>query len=86
MKSKQRGDAEVMASLILGAIGLVLWMVFSAWSCGSRWGKSDMRTSWGPVQGCLVQTPSGRWVPDDRVRDVDLEPRQTQAPKTDIPR
>lgn len=77
MKKNQRGEAELVASIIMAAIALVIWAVLASWGCSSRWAKSDMQTSWGPVQGCLVKTPGGRWVPDDRVRDVDLEPRES---------
>ena len=83
----QRGDAEVMATLILGAIGLVIYAVIAAWSCSSRWAQSGVSTSWGPIQGCLVRMPSGRWVPDDRVRDIDISAPQQQAPQgADIPK
>ncbi len=79
MKNKQLGYAELVIYTVLLVIVLIVSVVFSSWSCGSRWGKSGMQTSWGPIQGCLVQTPNGRWVPDDRVRDSDLEPRQKSS-------
>lgn len=73
-RMNQRGDAEVWASLILAIIAVAVGLLFSAAICGGRWNKSGARTSWGPVQGCLVQTRDGRWVPEDVVREVDLAP------------
>ena len=80
--NKQRGDFEIVAGLVLFLIGIILWVIFSSWSCGARWKHSGVNTSWGPIQGCLVKMPSGRWVPDDRVRDIDLstpkQPKESQ--------
>jgi hypothetical protein len=84
MKRLQSGYEEVGGSLLLLAVLVVGWLIVAPWTCHSKWGSSGMSTSWGPIQGCLVQTPSGRWVPEDRVRDVDLEPRtpsNAQIPK-----
>lgn len=76
MKRTQRGDAEIVLTLIFALVSLIVWFIASSWSCSSRWADSGLQSSWGPIKGCLVKTASGRWVPDDRVRDVDLEPRK----------
>lgn len=85
MKTRQRGYAEpvfVFISVVCAVlIGGALWL--SSASCSAAWSKSGMATSWGPIQGCLVQTPSGRWVPAERVREIDLEPRK---PAAEIPK
>lgn len=55
-------------SLILLAILIpLLWWLASA-RCEARW--RGMETSWGIVQGCLVKTKAGEWIPDDRIRDI----------------
>lgn len=76
MKRTQRGSFEFVVTVVITGVSLILWVVLSSWQCSSRWADSGLKSSWGPVEGCLVKTPSGRWVPDDRVRDVDLEPRK----------
>ncbi|HOW46091.1 MAG TPA: hypothetical protein P5305_01385 [Rubrivivax sp.] len=57
------------------AVVLSLMAGVSAVLCHARWGDSGMPSSWGPLKGCHVQLPSGRWVPDDRVRETDLNPK-----------
>lgn len=67
-----KGYFELLFNLVVLAVLLAVWLIASYWSCTSRWSASGMPTSWGPVQGCLVRTPAGRWVPEDRVSDIDL--------------
>ena len=77
MKRTQRGGSALnFLYLIFWVVTFCAYMLFASWSCSSRWADSGLKSSWGPVKGCLVKTSSGRWVPDDRVRDVDLEPRK----------
>lgn len=46
-----------------------------------------MQTSWGPVKGCIVQTPNGRWLPEERIREVDLTPRTAEKSQaTEVPK
>lgn len=54
-------------------------MVLSKMACHARWEQSGMATSWGVIQGCLVKLPDGRWVPDDRVREFDLQRKETPS-------
>lgn len=76
MKSKQRGYSdrtfEGLFSLVVILIVLVIAYAVSSYSCSSRWKLSGLKTDYGVGQGCLVQMPSGRWVPEKAVRDVDL--------------
>lgn len=58
-------------ALMLAVVLIGGWM-WEDMSCSSRWGRSGLDTSYGPIQGCLVQVPDGRWVPSDNVRGVDL--------------
>jgi hypothetical protein len=59
---------QAIVGLLMLAIVLLLAWAYESWSCGRQWKRSGMKTSWGPVQGCLVETSAGRWIPEDRVR------------------
>jgi len=76
MRNKQRGDAEVGAAIFMILVVVIGWLIFAPWSCHSRWGGSNMDVSWGPIQGCKVKLPDGRWLPEDRVREVELPRKQ----------
>jgi hypothetical protein len=80
---KQKGLGEISMMIFFVVAGFFLYCVIGAWECSSKWGKSGMASSFGPIQGCLVQTPGGRWIPEERVREVDLTPRvePTGVPK-----
>ena len=54
-------EAAVGFSWVQLGSGLLLagCLISAAWSCSSRWVQRAMKTSWGPVQGCLVQTLVG---------------------------
>lgn len=41
---------------------------WGGYKCGSRWGQSGMATSYGLVQGCLIQH-DGRWIPEQNYRE-----------------
>lgn len=80
MKTRQRGGAGVDLLLGLVAIAFVFavavcvdWVAGSV-SCGSRWGDSGLRSKYSPLSGCLVRLSDGRWLPEDRVREIDVKP------------
>lgn len=79
---RQRGDSEIMLlivalfAFIAAVMGGAMWM--DSEGCKSRWKNAGMKgVTWGPVQGCLVQLPDGRWLPASNLREVDIpkEPR-----------
>lgn len=72
--------------LALLAVALGIGAAASAYSCSSKWRLSGLSTDWGFFQGCTVQMPSGRWVPEKNVRDMDLSGPQPQGPRAEIPR
>lgn len=41
-------------------------------TCYSRWERSGMPASWGVIQGCIVEVEKGRWLPEDRVREIEI--------------
>ena len=64
--------AMAIAVLIIGTIlGVVVGalFLFNSYVCSSRWEKSGFATSWGPIQGCLIQH-EGRWIPEENYRDM----------------
>lgn len=67
---------ELIVGLVITATTLAAVAVIAWASCGSRWEYSGLKTSWGPIKGCLVQMPDGRWLPDDRVREIDIGPKK----------
>lgn len=61
----------ISIALIAGGVVVSIWL--SSLSCYSRWERAGMAdVSYGPIQGCLVKMPDGRWLPSDRVREMDL--------------
>jgi hypothetical protein len=74
---KQRGFGEALVVVMLFVLAFAaligLGMFFDNWSCKSKWERSGMAAvTWGPVQGCLVKLPDGRWLPEERIREIDV--------------
>lgn len=86
--NRERGSTVIELLLMLALVVVVLGIAAaaSAYSCGSKWRLSGLSTDWGLFQGCTVQMPSGRWVPEKNVRDMDLSAPQTQGQRAEIPR
>lgn len=62
-----------LAAVVFCAIGVLAVcvggvMLLDSSTCAGRWEKSGMASSWGPLQGCLVQRKDGTWVPDKTLR------------------
>lgn len=79
---KQRGyisDGQMMAMFVAASVALVvIGFVLDAWACHSKWERSGMAgVSYGPIQGCLVKMPDGRWLPAERIREIDI-PKETR--------
>jgi hypothetical protein len=74
---KQRGWVEETL-FILFMIGFCVLLfgigaIFKNWSCKSKWEHAGMAgVTWGPVQGCLVKLPDGRWLPEERIREINI--------------
>jgi hypothetical protein len=49
----------------IGALG------FNVYSCNSKASMMGRKSSWGPVQGCMVQTKDGNYMPLNSVRTID---------------
>lgn len=51
--------AAILAIFVVGSL------IFSPMSCAAKF--PTMETSWGPIQGCLVNTSQG-WIPAENYR------------------
>lgn len=61
---------RVLSYLALVLVMFIVLSFISAVSCESVWSKSGFKTSWGPLQGCLIQMPDGRWIPEENYREI----------------
>jgi hypothetical protein len=77
----QRGfsDAGILLLIIFGVLflcfviipGIGMWGNWSA--CHAKWDRANMvSVEWGPIQGCMVKLPDGRWLPEERIREFDI--------------
>jgi hypothetical protein len=69
----QRGEA---IPLIIGGIlmaALIVWGAFGLNSCvcTTRAKAIDLKSTWGPVQGCIVETKSGQKVDIEKFRVIE---------------
>ena len=78
MKNKQRGgsNVELLSALIcftlFCAVIFAIGAAFDHAACSGKWEDSGLKTKWGPVKGCIVQWPDGRWLPEDVLREVKI--------------
>lgn len=56
----------------------ILMMMASAAYCGAAWRDSGLQVRWEVLGGCQVRLPDGRWLPSDRVREIDIKPQRQQ--------
>jgi len=59
-----------IGSLIMIGIIFVIYSLFGTMNCSNRWGGSTFESRYDWFGGCKVQTASGGWVPEDRVREI----------------
>lgn len=92
MKRLTRGTAgiELLATLIVGglmiaALILIGWPI-NAYQCRVRWEGSGLESRYQFLAGgCFVKTAAGRWIPSDRVREVNPNDAPAAAPIAPIP-
>ena len=55
---------------VIASVGIIGGaFALDAASCHSRWQKSGFQTSWGPMQGCLINV-KGQWIPERNYREL----------------
>lgn len=57
----------LVAAVLAGAT------LLDRYACLTRWEASGMQVDWGLVRGCRVRMPSGAWIPEDRVREINTQ-------------
>ena len=64
----------IIEALIVLAIFAILASVPIAGrlGCEAKWENSGMAYKWGFFSGCLVEVEKGRWLPEERVREIEL--------------
>ncbi len=70
MGGYRQRDYSPLIYLALSAaltLGLVLW---ARAQCYAQWPNN--RPSWGPIQGCMIETREGRRIPATAVGGIDL--------------
>lgn len=59
----------VVIGACLAAPGIAIILGVNWWRCASKWEASGFLSSYGPVQGCLINAgENGRWVPAENYR------------------
>ena len=64
--------------VIMLAALLVGLNVFKSYQCDATWKRSGLKSEWTFLQGCLVELPDGRWMPSERLREIDIKPRESK--------
>lgn len=67
--------ATLIASVIILAISMALAAAVSAYQCTEKWSESGLESKWRVGAGCRVKMPDGRWIPAERVREIELTPK-----------
>lgn len=70
---KQKGNFEVMFGLFIVLIFIVMGGIAIAInyvSCSARWADT-FKTDFGIFQGCRIEVAPGKWIPEDRYREVE---------------
>ena len=70
---KQKGFIEVFAASILIIVFCLGIFSMMKWECTSKWEQSGLPVQWGPIKGCLVQVPTGKWLPTETIRELDIK-------------
>lgn len=74
MKRPQRGSSDIgaeMVGFIFTVIICVVWyLIAGPLSCHAKF-DSTFRTTWGPIQGCMIEVKRGKWIPAENYREQD---------------
>jgi prepilin-type N-terminal cleavage/methylation domain-containing protein len=67
------GFTLIEALIVLAIIAILASVpVLGSVRCTAQWERSGMASSWGLIQGCMVEVEPGRWIPQERLREIDL--------------
>jgi hypothetical protein len=62
---------QILISVVALAAVAIGGLVWASASCESKWARSGMHHTWGPVQGCMIEVQPGKWIPEERWREFD---------------
>lgn len=62
----------VITMLTIAAVSIAVSAKTGEVKCDKRWENSGLNTSYSFWGGCQVRLSSGKWVPEDRVRQSDI--------------
>jgi hypothetical protein len=71
MKRSQRGDMDGVVGVLFMIIVACGYVIFANWSCKAQAHIMGMNSTWGPVQGCMIEVKQGKWAPMERYRVPD---------------
>jgi hypothetical protein len=65
--------AAFLIALIVLVAGTLMWFAL-LWvhsvKCETRWADSGMESKFSAFTGCRIQIEPGKWIPDDRYREL----------------
>jgi hypothetical protein len=67
------GKIFAVFALFAGVIFAFMYFTLYA-SCEAKWERSGLQSEFGIFQGCLVRLPDGRWLPSERLRELEVKP------------
>ena len=75
----------VVLAVLLALVVLIGWPI-NAYQCRVRWEGSGLESRYQFMAGgCFVKTAAGRWIPSDRVREVNPNDATVATPVAPIP-
>ena len=61
----------IVLSFLMGLGTLMVYV--KERQCYEKWTRAGMDdVSWGFFKGCMLKLPDGRWLPAERVREIEL--------------
>ena len=71
MKAWEDHPIVMMVGLCVLVFVLIvaLQIIWESAACHSKWGSSGFSSSYGPLQGCLIQH-EGKWIPEHNYREM----------------
>ena len=58
----------VLAAIMGVVLGLAFWA--NSISCASQWQDSGMKSRFELFAGCMIQLPTGEWIPASAYREI----------------
>jgi len=70
--NKQRGSVDESALVMIALLVITaLCLLYSSFSCQVKASKMGMNSSWGLLQGCMIEYKPKKWIDIERYRAFD---------------